>query len=38
MRWGGISGTAAEITFYRADPRFGTDPAQYVEMIRITTA
>ncbi len=38
LRWGGRGPQTAIIDIYRADPRFGTEPAQYVQMIRITTA
>ncbi|MGL4321500.1 MAG: hypothetical protein ACRCS3_11610 [Paracoccaceae bacterium] len=38
LEWGGLLRPTLKIAFYRADPRFGTAPAQYIEMIRITTA
>jgi hypothetical protein len=37
LEWGGTRPQWATIDVYRADPRHGTAPAQYVEMIRITT-
>jgi hypothetical protein len=38
LNWGAIRQQTATIDIHRADPRYGTDPAQYIEMIRITTA
>jgi hypothetical protein len=38
LEWAVFNRQIATIDIYRADPPFGIDPAQYIDMIRITTA